>query len=169
GQEFVADVGGGDAGDLGVVVGGRDLHDVGADQVERGERAQRGQQFPAGQAPASGVPVPGACAGSSTSMSTETYTGRSPTRAAIRSIRPVTPRCSTSGAETTWKPSSESSVRSASVYSGPRMPACRQPVRSKRPSSDARRNGVPCVYAAPKYVSQVSRCASKWTTATGPC
>src|SRR5690242_8238881 len=43
GQELVADVGGGDAGDLGVVVGGRDLHDVGADQVERGERAQRGQ------------------------------------------------------------------------------------------------------------------------------
>ena len=28
---------------------------------------------------------------------------------------------------------------------------------------------MPCVYAAPKYVSQVSRCASKWTTATGPC
>src|SRR6202035_1608399 len=50
GQELVADVGGGDAGDLGVVVGGRDLHDVGADQVERGEGAERGQQFPAGQA-----------------------------------------------------------------------------------------------------------------------
>jgi hypothetical protein len=29
------------------------------------------------------------------------------------------------------------------VYSGPRIPACRQPVRSRRPSSDARRNGVP--------------------------
>ena len=43
-------MGGGDAGDLGVVVGGRDLHDVGADQVEGAERAQRGQQFPAGQA-----------------------------------------------------------------------------------------------------------------------
>src|SRR5215472_14568180 len=50
GQELVADVGGRDAGDLGVVVGGRDLHDVGADQVQPGEGAQRGQQFPAGQA-----------------------------------------------------------------------------------------------------------------------
>lgn len=37
------------------------------------------------------------------------------------------------------------------------------------PSSTARRKGVPWVYSAPKYVSQVSRCASKWSSATGPC
>ena len=42
-------------------------------------------------------------------------------------------------------------------------------VRSIRPSSHARRNGVPCVMGAPKYVSHVSRCASKCSTATGPC
>ena len=43
------------------------------------------------------------------------------------------------------------------------------PVRSISPSSLARRNGVPWVTGAPKYVSQVSRWASKCTTATGPC
>src|ERR1700752_4267052 len=48
GQQLVADMRRGDAGDLGVVVGGRGLHDVGADEVEPGEGAQRGEQFPAG-------------------------------------------------------------------------------------------------------------------------
>ena len=50
GQQLVADVRGGDSGDLGVIVGGRDLYDVCADEVQTGERSQRGQQFPAGQA-----------------------------------------------------------------------------------------------------------------------
>ena len=50
GQQLVADVRGGDAGYLGVVVGGRDFHDVGADEVKPGEGAQRGEQFPTGQA-----------------------------------------------------------------------------------------------------------------------
>src|ERR1700732_408810 len=43
-------MGGGDAGDLGGSVGGRDPPDVGADEVQSGEGPQRGQQFPAGQA-----------------------------------------------------------------------------------------------------------------------
>jgi quercetin dioxygenase-like cupin family protein/DNA-binding Xre family transcriptional regulator len=41
---------GSDAGDLGVVIGGRDLYDVGADKIQPGEGAQRGEQFAAGQA-----------------------------------------------------------------------------------------------------------------------
>ena len=72
GQQFVADVRGGDAGDLGVVVGGRDLHDVGADQVQRAKDRSVASSSRLVRPPASGVPVPGACAGSSTSISTET-------------------------------------------------------------------------------------------------
>ena len=56
----------GDAGDFGVVVCGRNLHDVGPDEVDLVEGTQHRQQL------ASGVPVPGANAGSSTSMSIET-------------------------------------------------------------------------------------------------
>ena len=37
GQQLIADMRGGDPGDLGVIVGGRDLHDVGADEVQPGE------------------------------------------------------------------------------------------------------------------------------------
>ena len=62
--------------------------------------------------PASGVPVPGAYAGSSTSMSSETYVGRSPTRALICSTAPRQPMSSMSCAPMTWKPSTWSSVRS---------------------------------------------------------
>jgi hypothetical protein len=54
------------------------------DEVEAGETAQDLQQFAAGEAAGLGVPVPGACAGSRTSTSTDTYTGRSPTRARSR-------------------------------------------------------------------------------------
>jgi hypothetical protein len=43
GQQLVADVRGGDTGDLGVIIGGRDLHDIGADEVEPGEGTQRGE------------------------------------------------------------------------------------------------------------------------------
>ena len=42
GEEFVGDVGGGYSGELGVVVGGGYLYDVGADQIERGEGAEGG-------------------------------------------------------------------------------------------------------------------------------
>jgi len=61
-----------DAGDLRVVVGRRDLDDVGPDDAEVGERAQGGEQLPGREAARLGVPVPGAKAGSSTSMSMET-------------------------------------------------------------------------------------------------
>src|SRR5215472_1176756 len=50
GQQLVADVRGRDPGDLRVVVAGRDLDDVRADQLERGERAEHAEQFAAGQA-----------------------------------------------------------------------------------------------------------------------
>ena len=49
-EQFVADVRRRDAGDLGVVVGRRDLDDVGADDVQADEAAQGVEQFPAGQA-----------------------------------------------------------------------------------------------------------------------
>src|SRR5262249_59470146 len=48
-QEFVADMRGGDAGDLRVVVARRDLDDVRADEVEPGERPHHAEQFAAGQ------------------------------------------------------------------------------------------------------------------------
>jgi hypothetical protein len=121
----------GDPGDLGVVVGGRDLDDVGADEVEPGERAQRGEQFPAGQ-PAG---LRGAGAGRVRRVEHVDVDGQvdRPVFDApgdLCSIMPVTPICSTSAAGITSKPISASSVRSASVYSGPRMPACRPPGRS---------------------------------------
>ena len=60
-------------GELGVVVGGRDLDDVDAgDVVLVAELTHHAQQVGAGDAARLGVPVPGACAGSSTSMSTDT-------------------------------------------------------------------------------------------------
>ena len=72
-QQLVGDVRGGDAGDLGVVVGRGDLDDVGADDVRaRPGRAGMCSSSRLVSPPASGVPVPGACAGSSTSMSIET-------------------------------------------------------------------------------------------------
>ena len=48
-EQFVADVRRRDAGDLGVVVGRRDLDDVGADDVEADQAAQGVEQFAAGQ------------------------------------------------------------------------------------------------------------------------
>ena len=59
GDELVADVGGGDAGDLGVVVGRGDLDDVRADQVAVGEGAEHREELAAGQA----AGLRGACAG----------------------------------------------------------------------------------------------------------
>ena len=50
GDQLVGDVAGGDAGDLGVVVGRGDLDDVGADEVQAAEAAQDLQQFAAGDA-----------------------------------------------------------------------------------------------------------------------
>ena len=54
-------------------------------------------------------------------------------------------------------------------YSGPRIPTCIEASSRNSPSSAARRSRVPWVYGAPKYVSHVSRWASKCTSATGPC
>src|SRR3954447_18553292 len=55
-------------------------------------------------------------------------------------------------------PNPASSTRSCGVNNGPRIPRCAQRSLARSPSSCARRNGVPWVYGAPKYVSQVSRC-----------
>ena len=63
--------------------------------------------------------------------------------------------------ETIENPRRSSSSRSCFEYSGPRVPTWQLAVRSIRPSSLARRKGVPCVMGAPKYVSHVSRCASE--------
>ena len=79
-DQFVGGVGGGDAGDLRVVVRGGDLDDVGADQVQRRSPRMISSSSRLVMPPASGVPVPGAWAGSSTSMSTEMYSGRLPIR-----------------------------------------------------------------------------------------
>src|SRR5262249_51913920 len=49
-EQLVADVRGCDSGDLRMVVARRDLYDVGADQVEAGERPEHAEQFPARQA-----------------------------------------------------------------------------------------------------------------------
>ena len=72
GEQFVADVRCGDTGDLGMVVCGGDLDDVGGDHVHPGQTAQGISSSRLVRPPASGVPVPGACAGSITSMSTDT-------------------------------------------------------------------------------------------------
>lgn len=91
---------GGDGGHLGVVVGGGDLDHVRADQPGLGQAAQDAEQFPGRQAAASGVPVPGAWTGSSTTMSGEIYSGASPTPSRIRATTPPTPSRSVSMADT---------------------------------------------------------------------
>jgi hypothetical protein len=50
GQELDGDVRGGDRGHLGVVVSGRDLDHVAADQAFPGQAAQDAEQLPGGQA-----------------------------------------------------------------------------------------------------------------------
>ena len=53
-------VGGKEGRDLGMVVGGVDLHNVAADDLEVGEGPHELLRPAAGEAPISGVPVPGA-------------------------------------------------------------------------------------------------------------
>ena len=98
----------------------------------------------------SGVPVPGACAGSRLSMSMLRYTGPSPTRSRTRATTPSTPWVVNSSAWMMQNPSSASRAKSARLYSGPRMPMCTERSDRKSPSSAARRKGVPCVCGAPK-------------------
>src|SRR5215469_12959409 len=50
GKQVEADVGGGYRGQFGVIVGGGDLDDVGADHVAAGQAAQDAEQFPGGEA-----------------------------------------------------------------------------------------------------------------------
>ena len=150
GQQFVADMSGGDPGDLGVVVARRYLHDVRADQVQprRTSAARRAVRGWSGRLPP-GCRCPARAPGRARRCRPRRRrAGRRPARRSAR--HPGHPEASASVAATTWKPSPASWLRSVGANSGPRIPTWMQPDRSSRPSSDARRNGVPCVYAAPK-------------------
>ena len=73
------------------------------------------------------------------------------------------PSRSISTALTIANPGSSSSEivgREQRARGSPRAPSGRG---RAGPPPQARRNGVPWVYGAPKYVSHVSRCASKWS------
>ena len=123
-------MGGGDAGDLGVVVGGRDLDDVGADQVEPGERraAWRAVRGWSGRPPRACRCRARAPGRARRCRPRRRPGGRRPGR---RSARPCLrrPGARPRGTEITWKPSSASSAQvGARRTSGPRMPTCRQPV-----------------------------------------
>jgi hypothetical protein len=61
------------------------------------------------------------------------------------------------------------SSRSEAAKSDPRIPACTEAAGSMSPSSAARLNVVPWKNRWSKYSSQVSPCASSWTSAIGPC
>src|SRR5206468_9759057 len=74
--------------------------------------------------PTSGVPVPGANAGSRKSMSNDMNTGRSPTFERTRSPYRAAPRSRSSSDDSTVKPSSRATSMSSAPYSEPRIPAC---------------------------------------------
>ena len=111
-----------DSDDPSVIVGGRHLDNTTSTMLR--PRRERGTVSSSRlvRPPASGVRVPGACAGSRTSMSTETYTGRSATRAATISITPRTSRSSNSMAEKFCKPRSASAWRTFGEYEEPLIP-----------------------------------------------
>ena len=170
GEQLVADVRGGDAGDLGVVVGGRDLDDVGADQVQPGERSQRGQQFPAGQAaclrgPGAGVRVPGRAR---RCRSRHRPAGRRPAERCARPCRALPAvRRRAPGSPGSPARSPGSGRRRCTAGRGSR----RAGTRSGPAGPPRRPGGTGCRACRPRRnrCPRCSRRASKWTTATGPC
>ena len=137
-QQLVGDVGGGDAGDLGVVVGRRDLDDVGRDDVASAPaRAGSPSSSREVRPPASGVPVPGRVRRVEhvDVDATRRPAGR---RAARASARPRRRRRARRARRSARRRSRGRPTRAgrARTYSGPRMPTCRQWSRSSSPSSD---------------------------------
>ena len=132
--------------------------------------------------PGSGVPVPGARPGSMTSISMLRYTGVSrPTCSRIWRAIASAPMSSISSVAKRIQPCESSSSLSPGPERRVRKPAWTDLVSAIRDSLCASQNIVPCVkkdcwegssgsIQALGYLAgcQVSRWASKWTTATGP-
>ncbi len=121
--------------------------------------------------PGSGVPVPGAMPGSTTSTSTERKTASQSSSAmsiglgqARRRGRGRPPRSSRSYA-CPARPSSPGSRARASSRAG-RSAGSGHP--GWRPTRSSRRIGVPCPCSEPNWESPVSAWASKWITETRP-
>src|SRR5512133_3154941 len=72
GQIFKDDIRGEDGGDIAVVVGRGNFDEVKADQIQAVQSAYELEQLALISPPTSGVPVPGAKAGSAESMTTVT-------------------------------------------------------------------------------------------------
>src|SRR6266705_2733053 len=120
--------------------------------------------------PGSGVPVPGAIPGSTTSTSTERNT---PSHSSV-AISNASDRHSSSPRETISLISNErircSAIQASVAGSGqyPRSPICRNRSPRTAPDSISRRIGVPCPYSEPNWISPVSACASKWISDARP-
>ena len=120
--------------------------------------------------PGSGVPVPGAMPGSTTSMSTERKTPSQSLVAIVKaSVRQSSrPRATTSVISKLriWRSAIQSSVSGSGQY--PRSPICRNRSPRTAPDSIRRRMGVPCPYSEPNWVLPVSAWASKWMSDSRP-
>ena len=120
--------------------------------------------------PGSGVPVPGAIPGSTTSMSTDRKTASQSSVAMVNASdrHSSSPRVTTSvisKLRICW-PAIQSSVSGSGQY--PRRPICRNRSPRTAPDSISRRIGVPCPYSEPNWVSPVSAWASKWISDSLP-
>jgi len=117
--------------------------------------------------PTSGVPVPGANAGSRQSISKEMYVGPSPATLLASSVTAFTPSSVNSSMKMTRIPDSSAKVNPSSEFFAPRIPICTVRSGIRSPSSTARRNGVPWVNLEPNSSSSVSVWASTRTMPTG--